>query len=99
MLLLCYLPSSFKSFKKTLIYDRDKLSFEDAKGHFLSKDKLDNDFCSNNKEDSKEDVAGANLAEESGDDFLFVSTSDSSELTSKCILDSGCSFHMCPNRE
>ncbi|KAH1082515.1 hypothetical protein J1N35_022276 [Gossypium stocksii] len=45
------------------------------------------------------DVAGANLANESSDDFLLVSTSDNSKLTSEWILDSECSFHMCPNRE
>ncbi|NAW06144.1 hypothetical protein FGF99_24850, partial [Salmonella sp. gx-f8] len=36
MLLLCSLPSSYKSFRETLIYDRDKLSFKDVKGHLLS---------------------------------------------------------------
>ncbi|MBA0620075.1 hypothetical protein Godav_005846 [Gossypium davidsonii] len=30
--------------KETLVYDRDKLSFEDVKGHLLSKDKLNNEF-------------------------------------------------------
>ncbi|MBA0879035.1 hypothetical protein Goshw_005058 [Gossypium schwendimanii] len=40
MLLLCSLPSSYKSFRETLIYGRDKLSFGDVKGHLLSKDKL-----------------------------------------------------------
>ncbi|KAG8488335.1 hypothetical protein CXB51_016384 [Gossypium anomalum] len=44
-------------------------------------------------------IVGANLADKSGDDFLLVSTSDNSKLTSEWILDSGCSFHMCPNRE
>ncbi|MFQ6648202.1 hypothetical protein Gotur_021179, partial [Gossypium turneri] len=50
-------------------------------------------------ESNEEDAAGANLADESSDDFLLVSTSDNSKLTSKWILDSGCSFHMCPNRK
>ncbi|MFQ6636274.1 hypothetical protein Gotur_012871 [Gossypium turneri] len=49
MLFLCYLPSSYKSFKETLIYGRDKLSFEDVKGHLLSKDKLDNELGSDSK--------------------------------------------------
>ncbi|MBA0784556.1 hypothetical protein Gotri_026877 [Gossypium trilobum] len=49
MLLLCSLPSSYKYFWETLIYGRDKLSFEDVKGHLLSKDKLDNDFGSDSK--------------------------------------------------
>ncbi|KAG8472907.1 hypothetical protein CXB51_034792 [Gossypium anomalum] len=40
-----------------------------------------------------------NEADENGDDFLLVSTSDNSKHTSEWILDSGCSFHMCPNRE
>ncbi|KAG8483273.1 hypothetical protein CXB51_022363 [Gossypium anomalum] len=80
MLLLCSLPPSYKSFRETLIYGRDKLSFEDVKSN-------------------EEDVAGANLADENGDYFLLVSTSDNTKLTSEWILDSGCSFHMCPNRE
>ncbi|MBA0654090.1 hypothetical protein Goklo_021166 [Gossypium klotzschianum] len=88
MLLLCSPSSSYKSFMETLIYGKDKLSFKDVKGHLLSKDKLNNEFGSDSKTNSKEeDVAGANLANESGDDFLLISTSDSSEL------------HMCPNKE
>ncbi|MFQ6644687.1 hypothetical protein Gotur_019156, partial [Gossypium turneri] len=139
MLLLCFLPHSYKSFRETLIYGRDKLSFEDLKGHLLSKDKLVNEFGLDSKADrqasvlvaskkrdkrcryckklghvkadcyklrnkkvaesNEDDVAAANLADESGDDFLLVSTSDNSKLTSEWILDSGCSFHMCLNRE
>ncbi|KAG8487958.1 hypothetical protein CXB51_018091 [Gossypium anomalum] len=139
MLLLCSLPPSYKSFRETLIYGRDKLSFEDVKGYLLSRDKLDNELHLDSKTDrqasilvaskkrdkrcryckklghvkadcyklrnkraaesNEEDVAGANLVDENGDDFLLVSTSDNSKLTSEWILDSGCSFHMCPNRE
>ncbi len=139
MLLLCSLPPSYKSFRETLIYGRDKISFEDVKGHLLSRDKLDNELHLDSKADrqasvlvaskkrdkrcryckklghvkadcyklrnkraaesNEEDVADANLAYESGDDFLLVSTSDKSKLTSEWILDSGCSFHMCPNKE
>ncbi|KAG8474865.1 hypothetical protein CXB51_031592 [Gossypium anomalum] len=123
----------------TLIYGRDKLSFEDVKGHLLSKDKLDNELHLDSKTDrqasvlvaskkrdkrcryckklghvkadcyklrnkrvvesNEEDVAGANLADENGDNFLLVSTSDNSKLTFQWVLDSGCSFHMCLNRE
>ncbi|KAG8485692.1 hypothetical protein CXB51_019003 [Gossypium anomalum] len=139
MLLLCSLPLSYKSFRETLIYGRDKLSFEDVKGHLLSREKLDNEFHLDSKvdrqpfvlvaskkrdkrcryckklghvkadcyklrnkrtaESNEEDVAGVNLANKNGDDFLLVSTSNNSKLTSEWILDSGCSFHMCPNRE
>ncbi|KAG8474630.1 hypothetical protein CXB51_031256 [Gossypium anomalum] len=139
LLLLCSLPPSYKSFRETLIYGKDKLSFEDVKGHLLSKDKLDNRFGLDSKADkqasvlvaskkrdkrcryckklghvkadcyklrnkraaesNEKDLAGANLVDESGDDFLLVSTSDNSKFTSEWILDSGCPFHMCPNRE
>ncbi|KAK5772274.1 hypothetical protein PVK06_048555 [Gossypium arboreum] len=51
MLLMCSLPPSYKSFKETLIYGIDKLSFEDVKGHLLSKDKLDNELHLDSKTD------------------------------------------------
>ncbi|KAK5833221.1 hypothetical protein PVK06_017039 [Gossypium arboreum] len=51
MLLLCSLPPSYKSFRETLIYGRDKLSFEDVKGHLLSRDKLENEFGLDSKAD------------------------------------------------
>ncbi|MBA0771816.1 hypothetical protein Gotri_007286, partial [Gossypium trilobum] len=52
-------------------------------------------YCRNNEDN----VAGVNLADESSDDFLLVSRSDSSELRSEWILDSRCSFHIFPNKE
>ncbi|KAH1106781.1 hypothetical protein J1N35_010549 [Gossypium stocksii] len=104
-------------FRETLNYGRDNLSFEDVKGHLLSRDKLDNELYLDSKADrqvfvlvaskkhdkrvaesNEEDVVGVNLADESSDDFLLVSTSDDSKLKSEWILDSGCSFHMCRNR-
>ncbi|KAH1072932.1 hypothetical protein J1N35_025260 [Gossypium stocksii] len=56
MLLLCSLPPSYKSFRETLIYRRDKLSFEDVKGHLLSKDKLNNEFHLASKADRQASV-------------------------------------------
>ncbi|MBA0771987.1 hypothetical protein Gotri_007434, partial [Gossypium trilobum] len=56
MLLLCSLPPSYKYFKETLIYGRDKLSFEDVKGHLLSRDTLDNEFGSDSKADNQASV-------------------------------------------
>ncbi|MFQ6623516.1 hypothetical protein Gotur_004222 [Gossypium turneri] len=56
MLLLCSLPPSYKSFKGTLIYGRDKLLFEDVKGHLLSRDKLDTEFGLDSKADRQASV-------------------------------------------
>ncbi|PKI74013.1 hypothetical protein CRG98_005630 [Punica granatum] len=36
LLLLCSLPPSYKTLRKTLIYGRDNLTFEDVKGSLLS---------------------------------------------------------------
>ncbi|MBA0767293.1 hypothetical protein Gotri_016197 [Gossypium trilobum] len=66
MLLLCSLPSSYKSFKKTLIYGREKLSFEDVKGHLLSKDKLENEFGWDSKADRQASVLVASKNETKG---------------------------------
>ncbi|KAH1082419.1 hypothetical protein J1N35_022180 [Gossypium stocksii] len=121
ILSLCFLLPSYKSFRETLIYGRDKLSFKNVNGHLLSRDKLENEFSSYSKanrktsvlvaskkqdkrcryckklghaevdcyklrnkraiESNKEDVVSVNLADESGGDFLLVSTSDNSKLT------------------
>ncbi|MBA0660753.1 hypothetical protein Goklo_012723, partial [Gossypium klotzschianum] len=56
MLLLCSLPLSYKSFRETLIYGRDKLSFEDVNGHLLSREKLNNEFGLDSKEDRQASV-------------------------------------------
>ncbi|MFQ6643488.1 hypothetical protein Gotur_017459 [Gossypium turneri] len=56
MLLLFSLPSSYKNFRETIICARDKLSFEDMKGHFLSKDKLDNEFGLDSKTDRQASI-------------------------------------------
>ncbi|KAK5812340.1 hypothetical protein PVK06_027769 [Gossypium arboreum] len=50
LLLLCSLPSSYKTLRETLIYGRDNLLFEDVKRNLLSKDKFRNrnkysDYC------------------------------------------------------
>ncbi|MFQ6646611.1 hypothetical protein Gotur_019361 [Gossypium turneri] len=56
MLLFCSLPPSYKSFKETLIYGKDKLSFENVKGHLSSKDKLGNEFDSDSKVDRQASI-------------------------------------------
>ncbi|MFQ6633842.1 hypothetical protein Gotur_012394 [Gossypium turneri] len=56
MLLLCSLPHSYKFFREILIYDRDKLSFEDVKGHLLSKDILNDEFGLDSKADRQASI-------------------------------------------
>ncbi|KAH1122038.1 hypothetical protein J1N35_005198 [Gossypium stocksii] len=56
MLLLCSLPPLYKSFRETLIYGRDKLSFKDVKGHLLSRDKLNNELHLDSKADRQASV-------------------------------------------
>ncbi|MBA0661358.1 hypothetical protein Goklo_005666, partial [Gossypium klotzschianum] len=61
MLLLCYLPHSYKSFRETLIYGRDRLSFEYVKGHLLSRDKLENEFGLDSKADMQASILVASM--------------------------------------
>ncbi|MFQ6666255.1 hypothetical protein Gotur_032680 [Gossypium turneri] len=56
MLLLYSLPPSYMFFRETLIYGRDKLLFENVKGHLLSRDKLDNEFGLDSKADRQASV-------------------------------------------
>lgn len=49
MLLLCPLPHSYKTFRETLIYGRERFSLKDVKGNLLIKDKLDNKLGTKNK--------------------------------------------------
>ncbi|MFQ6664994.1 hypothetical protein Gotur_031899 [Gossypium turneri] len=56
MLLLCSLPPSYKSFSETLNYGRFKISFEDVKGHLLSRDKLGNELHLDSKADRQASV-------------------------------------------
>ncbi|MFQ6653226.1 hypothetical protein Gotur_024734 [Gossypium turneri] len=82
MLLLCSLPSSYKSFKETLIYDRDKFLFEDVKGHLLSKDKLDNEFGSDSKKDKQVSVLVASKKRDRSSSLLTFMKSPSFSSTS-----------------
>ncbi|MBA0619212.1 hypothetical protein Godav_028428 [Gossypium davidsonii] len=56
MLLLCFLPPPYKCFRETLIYGRDKLSFEDVKGNLLSREKINNKFGSDSKADRQASI-------------------------------------------
>ncbi|MBA0759617.1 hypothetical protein Gotri_022472, partial [Gossypium trilobum] len=56
MLLLCSLTPSYKSFRETLIYGRDILSFEYVKGNLLNRAKLDNEFGSDSKADRQASI-------------------------------------------
>lgn len=44
-------------------------------------------------------IADASVAENKGDDLLLVSIVERSKLISGWIMDSGCSYHMCPNKD
>ncbi|KAH1056524.1 hypothetical protein J1N35_034589 [Gossypium stocksii] len=59
MLLLCSLPHSYKTFRETLIYGRERLSFENVKGNLLINDKLDNELGSKNKSDGQASISVA----------------------------------------
>ncbi|GAB2299826.1 hypothetical protein Dimus_038584 [Dionaea muscipula] len=44
LLLLCYLPPSFKNFRETVTYDNESISLKEVKADLLSRDVLDNEL-------------------------------------------------------
>jgi len=49
LLLLCSLPTQYKSLRDMMIYDREKISLEDVKGNLQAKLHLDNEITSVDK--------------------------------------------------
>ncbi|KAI3772590.1 hypothetical protein L6452_03780 [Arctium lappa] len=84
LILLCLLPPSFANFMDTIINIRDSLSLEENK----NKDK-GNGSSSQSHADVAEDDTGD----------LMVVTDDVKASPPEWILDSGCTYHMCPNRD
>ena len=55
ILLLCSLPSSYKSFKKTITYGgKSTIKVNEVKKHLLNKDKIDTQLISESHHDSEQ---------------------------------------------
>ncbi|PHT40761.1 hypothetical protein CQW23_19615 [Capsicum baccatum] len=72
VLLLIFLPQSFKRIRDTMLYGKDNISYKEIKSILKIKEQIDRD------------ITGESSATHG--EGLF-------------ILDSGCSYHMCPNRD
>ncbi|KAH9680956.1 hypothetical protein KPL71_026757 [Citrus sinensis] len=97
MILLCSLPSSYEHLVDTLMYGRQSLSMVDVKETFSSK-------AASKKEASHREgltVRGRpekREGESDGYDSAGVLIVSDGASRGNWVLDSGCSFHMCPNR-
>ncbi|KAH1031875.1 hypothetical protein J1N35_044049, partial [Gossypium stocksii] len=61
--------------------------------------KIKRDAKNNKKDKQKVEVDDTSVAEDRGDNFLLVLTSESSHRISEWTLGSRCSYHMCPNKD
>ncbi|KAH9724313.1 hypothetical protein KPL70_007440 [Citrus sinensis] len=94
MILLCSLPSSYEHLVDTLMYGRQSLSMVDVKETLSSK-------AATKKEASHGEgltVRGRPEKREGGQGKKKRSKSRPKNMKGNWVLDSGCSFHMCPNR-
>ncbi|GKV16510.1 hypothetical protein SLEP1_g27143 [Rubroshorea leprosula] len=91
IIVLCSLPDSYDNFVETHLHSRDQLSMEDVKAALNSRE-----LKKKVSEDKSDDQAAGLVIRDDGDCVLSVSTNSSGE---EWILDSGCSFHVCPRRD
>ena len=148
MMLLCSLPPSYKHFRETLIYGRERLDIDEVKSALMSREKMEHDNsrhddpaaglfargrskevgssshsrwksrsksrqrrgrchyckkeghwkteCPKLKERKAADTSNVVSVAEGAENVLSVCTTSVGDAW---IIDSGCSYHMCPNRD
>ncbi|KAH9655560.1 Integrase catalytic domain-containing protein [Citrus sinensis] len=113
LILLSSLPESYEHFVDTLLYGRQTISLKDVKDALESKDlkKRSDMKDQNNAEDCFEKRKLEELQNKSNGKAVVASEDecdyDEADVlvaaerhpTGEWILDSGCSFHMCPNKK
>ncbi|KAG8489027.1 hypothetical protein CXB51_017119 [Gossypium anomalum] len=105
LILLCSLPPSYSTFRDTILYSRESLTVDEGDGLIVRgrQDRNADDDRGrtqerNHRGKSKGRSKSSNREDYSDGELLVASVNDS-KVSEEWILDSGCTFHMSPNRD
>ncbi|KAG8487854.1 hypothetical protein CXB51_018699 [Gossypium anomalum] len=93
LILLCSLPPSYSTFRDIILYSRESLTVDEVYDSLTSYDKMKHLVV---KPDSQRESL---IAQDYSDGELLVASINDSKVIKDWILDSGCTFHMSPNRD
>ncbi|KAG8485483.1 hypothetical protein CXB51_021817 [Gossypium anomalum] len=92
-ILLYSLPPSYLTFRDTILYSRESLTVDEVYDSLTLYDKMKHLMV-------KLDSQGEGLiVQDYSDDKLLVASANNFKVSEGWILDSGCTFHMSPNRD
>ncbi|KAG8480261.1 hypothetical protein CXB51_024850 [Gossypium anomalum] len=105
LILLCSLPPSYSTFRDTILYSRESLTVDEVYDSLTSYDKMKHLVVKPDSQGEglivrgRQDRNTDDDREDYSDGELLVASVNDSKVSEEWILDSGCTFHMSPNRD
>ncbi|KAG8478549.1 hypothetical protein CXB51_028301 [Gossypium anomalum] len=105
LILLCSLPPSYSTFRDTILYSRESLTVDEVYDSLTSYDKMKHLVVKPDSQGEglivrgRQDQNTDDDREDYSDGELLVASVNDSKVSEEWILDSGCTFHMSPNRD
>ncbi|KAG8503607.1 hypothetical protein CXB51_001802 [Gossypium anomalum] len=105
LILLCSLPPSYSTFRDTILYSHESLIVDEVYDSLTSYDKMKYLVVKPDSQGEglivrgRQDQNADDDHEDYNDGELLVASINDSKVSKEWILDSGCTFHMSPNRD
>ncbi|KAG8472328.1 hypothetical protein CXB51_035360 [Gossypium anomalum] len=110
LILLCSLPPSYSAFRDTILYSRESLTVDEGEGLIVRgrQDRMLMMIVVGHRKEiigvnlrgkQPENSGEADVVEDYSDGELLVASVNDSKVSEEWILNSGCTFHMSPNRD
>ncbi|KAG8481450.1 hypothetical protein CXB51_026306 [Gossypium anomalum] len=105
LILLCSLPLSYSTFRDTILYSRESLIVDKVYDSLTSHDKMKHLVVKPDSQGEglivrgRQDWNADDDREDYSDGELLVVSVNDSKVSEEWILDSGCTFHISPNRD
>ncbi|KAG8503211.1 hypothetical protein CXB51_001212 [Gossypium anomalum] len=114
LILICSLPPSYSTFRDTILHSRESLTVDEGES-LIARGRQDRNADNDrgrtqeqnprgkskgrSKSSNRENSGEADIVEDYSDGELLVASINDSKVSEEWILDSGCTFHMSPNRD